>query len=66
MFVPPYVCSFFFIVFVKDITTTISDKKFIFGCRLTAKKSYRGIENPLFSLYLLFFLAMHALSTVFL
>ena len=47
LFVLPFVCSFFFLskFFVKDISTTVKDRNFIFGIQVHNDKLYRGIEN---------------------
>ena len=47
LFVLPFVCSFFFLskFFVKDISTTVKDRNFIFGIQVHNIKLYRGIEN---------------------
>ena len=61
LFVLPFVCSFFFLskFFVKDISTTVKDRNFIFGIQVYNDKLYRGIANgpsPIcFFLYLFFF-----------
>ena len=49
LFVLPFVCSFFFHskFCVKDISTTINDRNFIFGMSVHNHKLYRGIENGL-------------------
>ena len=64
LFVLPFVCSFFFLskFFVKDISTTVKDRNFIFDIQVHNDKLYRGIENgpsPICScLYLFFFLSL--------
>ena len=64
LFVLPFVCSFFFLskFFVKDISTTVKDRNFIFGIQVYNGKLYRRIENgpsPVCSsLYLFFFLSL--------
>ena len=47
LFVLPCICSFFFLskFFVKDISTTVKDRNFIFGIQVYNHKLYRGIEN---------------------
>ena len=47
LFVLPCVCPFFFLskCFVKDISTTVKDRNFIFGLQVHNDKLYRGIEN---------------------
>ena len=63
LFVLLFVCSFFFLskFFVKDISTTVKDRIFIFGIQVHNDKLYRGIENvpsPICSsLYSFFFLS---------
>ena len=65
LFVLSFVCSFFFLskFFVKDISTTVKDRNFIFGIKVHNDKLYRGIDNgpsPICSsLYLFFFLSLH-------
>ena len=59
LFVLPFVCSFFFLskFFVKDISTTVTDRNFIFGIQVHNHKLYRGIENgpsPICSSFYLF------------
>ena len=64
LFVLPFVCSFFFLskFFVKDISTTVKDRNFIFGIQDHNDKLYGVIENgpsPICaSLYLFFFLSL--------
>ena len=64
LFVLSFVCSFFFLskFFVKDISTIIKDRNFIFGIQFHNNKLYRGIENgpsPICSsLYLSFCLSL--------
>ena len=61
LFVLPYICSFFFLsrFFVKDISTTIKDRNFIFGIQVHNDNLYCGNGNgpsPICSsLYLFFF-----------
>ena len=63
LFVLPFVCSFFFLskFFVKDVSTTVKDRNFIFGIQVLNHKLYRGIENGpstiCFSFYLFLFLS---------
>ena len=47
LFVLPCVCPFFFLskFFVKDISTTVKDRNFIFGIQVHNYKLYRGIAN---------------------
>ena len=47
LFILPFVCSFFFLskFFVKDISTTVKDRNFIFGIQVLNHKLYLGIEN---------------------
>ena len=47
LFVLPCVCPFFFLskFFVKDISTTVKDRNFIFGIQVHNDKLYRGIAN---------------------
>ena len=47
LLVLPFVCSFFFLskVLVKDISTTVKDRNFIFGIQVHNYKLYHGIEN---------------------
>ena len=49
LFVLPFVCSFFFLskFFVKDLSTTVKDRNFIFGIQVHNDKLYRGIEMGL-------------------
>ena len=59
LFVLPFVCSFFFLskFFIKDISTTVKDRNFIFGIQVHNLKLYRGIENgssPICSSFYLF------------
>ena len=59
LFVLPFVCSFFFLskFFVKDISTTVKDRNFIFGIQVHNHKLFRGIENgpsPICSSFYLF------------
>ena len=59
LFVLPFACSFFFLskFFVKDISTTVKDRNFIFGIQVHNDKLYRGIENepsPICSSFYLF------------
>ena len=59
LFVLPFVCSFFFLskFFVKDISTTVKDRNFIFGIQVHNNKLYRGIANghsPICSSFCLF------------
>ena len=54
LFVLPCVCRFFFLskFFVKDISTTVKDRNFIFGIQIYNDNLYRGIANghsPIFS-----------------
>ena len=74
LFILPCICPFFFlsIFFVKDISTTIKDRKFIVGIQNNNDKfSYHGINNRFCpvcsSLYLLSFLSLilslHAINT---
>ena len=55
-------------IFVKDISTTVYDRKFIFGIQNNNHKLYREIEDqvcPICSfLYLFTFLSLHAINTV--
>ena len=61
---------FFSTFFVKDISTTVEDRKFIFGIQNNSNKLYRGIKNRLCpicsSVYMnvFTFLSLHAVSTV--
>ena len=63
-FILPCICSFFlsFHIFVKDISATLYDRKFIFGIQNNNDKFYRGIGNQLCpvcsSLYLFSFLSL--------
>ena len=59
LFVLPYIYSFFCLsrIFVKDISTTVSDRNFIFGIQVHNDKLYRRIANghsPIFSSFCLF------------
>ena len=59
LFVLPCVCPFFFLsnFFVKDISTTVKDRNFIFGIQVHNDKLYRGIANghsPVCSSFCLF------------
>ena len=59
LFVLPCVCPFFFLskFFVKDISTTVKDRNFIFGIQVHNYKLYRGIANghsPICSSFCLF------------
>ena len=61
LFVLPQIYSFFFLsrFFVKDISTTVSDRNFKFGIQVHNDKLYQGIENgpsPICSSICLFFL----------
>ena len=49
LFVLPFVCSFFFLskIFIKDISTTVKARNFIFSIQVHNHKLYRGIENGL-------------------
>ena len=57
LFVLPFVCSFFFLskFFVKDISTPVKDRNFIFGIQVHNHKLYRGIEKRAFC-YMFFLL----------
>ena len=61
--------SFFLslLIFDKDISATIKDRKFIFGRQNNNDKLYCEIDNQLCpicsSLYLLSFLSLHAINT---
>ena len=69
LFVLPFVCTFFFLYkfFVKDISTTVKDRNFIFGIQVHNHKLYCGIENepsPICSsVYLFLFLSFQLLSS---
>ena len=68
LFVLPFVCSFFFLskFFVKDISTTVQDRNFIFGIQVHNDKLYRGIENgpsPICSSFYLFFFLSPQISS---
>ena len=59
LFIRPCVCPFFFLskFFVKDISTTVQDRYFIFGIQVHNDKLYRGIANghsPICSSFCLF------------
>ena len=59
LFVLPFVCSFFFLskIFVKDISTIVKDRNFIFSIQVHNDKLYHGIENgpsPICSSFYLF------------
>ena len=59
LIVLPFVCSFFFLskFFVKDISTTVKDRNFMFGIQVHNHKLYGGIENgpsPICSSFYLF------------
>ena len=63
-------CSFFnpSTFFLQDITTMVQDGIFIFDIHVNNDKLYCGIENQpsaiFSSLYVLFFLFLHAFNTV--
>ena len=69
LFVLPFVCSFFFLskFFVKDISTTIKDRNFIFGIQVHNHKLNHGIENgpsPICSsFYLFLFLSLQIFAS---
>ena len=52
----PCICSFFFLstFFVRDISTTASNGKFIFGIHVDNDKLYCGIENLHFLVFFFF------------
>ena len=59
LFILPFICSFFFLskFFVKDISTTVKDRNFIFGIQVHNHKLYRRIANgpsPICSSFYLF------------
>ena len=71
LLVLPFVCYFFFLskFFVKDISTTVEDRNFLFGIQVHNHKLYRGIENgpsPICSLFYLFLFSFfpHFLSKI--